>query len=159
MADPIDFPNWLRIDARLTTSGQPSEEQLAQLRSLGVEHVINLALHTHEQALPDEAASVAALGMSYVHIPVEFGAPTEQDFDGFCAAVRVIGEGTVHVHCIVNARVSAFVYRYRRDVLGMDEAQARGALEMIWQPGGVWATFIGDDAGVDLPHSFVRPAQ
>jgi len=27
----------------------------------------------------------------------------------------------VHVHCIANARVSAFFYRFRRDVLGMDE--------------------------------------
>jgi protein tyrosine phosphatase (PTP) superfamily phosphohydrolase (DUF442 family) len=152
MSDPTDIPAWLRLGDRLTTSGQPSEEQLVELRSLGVRHVINLALHTHPQALPDEAASVAGLGMAYIHIPVLFDAPTEEDFARFRIAMQSIGNDAVHVHCIINARVSAFLYRYRRDILGMDEAQARGALERIWCPGGVWAAFIGDDAAVDLPH-------
>ena len=48
----------------------------------------------------------------------------------------------VHVHCIANYRVSAFFYRYRRDVLGMDETQARGEMEAIWHPEGVWAAFV-----------------
>jgi hypothetical protein len=47
----------------------------------------------------------------------------------------------VHVHCIANARVSAF-YRYRRDVLGMDEAEAGGEMEAVWRPNAVWAAFI-----------------
>jgi protein tyrosine phosphatase (PTP) superfamily phosphohydrolase (DUF442 family) len=152
MPDPIDIPAWLRLDDRLTTSGQPSEAQLAEIYALGVKHVINLALHTHEQALPDEAASVAGLGMAYVHIPVQFDAPTEADFARFCVAMESIGDESVHVHCIVNARVSAFLYRYRRDVLGLDERQAREALDRIWQPGGVWAAFIGDHAAIDQPH-------
>jgi hypothetical protein len=33
-------------------------------------------------------------------------------------------------------------YRYRRDVLGMDEAQARAEMEAIWHPEGVWAAFV-----------------
>jgi hypothetical protein len=45
----------------------------------------------------------------------------------------------VHVHCIANYRVSAFFYRYSRNVLGMDETQARGEMEAIWLPEGVWA--------------------
>ena len=51
-------------------------------------------------------------------------------------------EVPVHVHCIANYRVSAFFYRYRRDVLGTDETQARADMEEIWHPEGVWATFI-----------------
>jgi hypothetical protein len=38
--------------------------------------------------------------------------------------------------------VSAFFYRYRRDVLGVGEAKARADMEQIWHPNGVWATFI-----------------
>lgn len=156
MPDPTDIFAWLRLGDRLTTSGQPTEKQLAELRDLGTTHVINLALHTHERALPDEAGSVTNLGMAYIHIPVEFEAPTEQDFALFCEAMQDIVEGTVHVHCIVNARVSAFLYRYRRDILGMYEPQAREAMEKIWQPGGVWAAFIGHKVSVALPH---RPAR
>src|SRR6202163_868084 len=72
MADPETIYNWRRLDDRITTSGQPSEPQLADIHALGIRHVINLGLHTHEKALPDEAASVSRLGMTYVHIPVDF---------------------------------------------------------------------------------------
>jgi len=125
-----------------TTSGQPSEAELAEIRELGVRHVINLGLHTHEKALPDEAASVAALGMTYIHIPVDFQNPTDADFAKFCTVMAELNDMPVHVHCIANYRVSAFFCRYRRDVLGMDAAQARAEMEAVWQPEGVWREFI-----------------
>ncbi|WP_439533102.1 protein tyrosine phosphatase family protein [Polymorphobacter sp.] len=142
MTDPVDIHAWRRLDARLTTSGQPTEPQLADLKALGVETVINLGLHSHERALPDEAASLGALGIAYIHIPVPFDAPDDNHFTRFCAAMADTAGQTVHVHCILNMRVSAFLYRYRRDVLGMDEAEARAAMTGIWQPDGVWADFI-----------------
>lgn len=156
MSDPTEIFAWRRVDERLTTSGQPTEGQLATLRTIGVTYVINLGLHTHEHALPDEAASVADLGMTYIHIPVEFDAPTEKDFAHFCQAMSALGDAKVHVHCIVNARVSAFLYRYNRDVLCTDKRQARDAMESVWRPGGVWAAFIGDGDAIALPH---RPAR
>ena len=126
----------------MTTSGQPTEQQLADIQALGVRHIINLGLHTHEKALPDEAASVSRLGMTYIHIPVDFQHPTDEDFTRFCAAMERLTEVPVHVHCIANYRVSAFFYRYRRDVLGMDETQARAEMEAVWQPKGVWVEFV-----------------
>jgi len=154
MSDPIDIFGWYRFDDRLTSSGQPTEEQLQALHRLGVRHIVNLGLHSHERALPDEAASVKALGMEYIHIPVEFEQPTEADFSRFCAVMRGLDDQPVHVHCIVNARVSAFLYRYRRDCLDVPDLVAREALEAIWSPGGVWATFIGDEASVGRPHRY-----
>ena len=143
MADPETIYNWRRLDDRITTSGQPTEPQLADIHALGVRHIINLGLHSHEKALPDEAASVSRLGITYIQIPVDFEKPTDRDFDQFCSAMEQLKEVPVHVHCIANYRVSAFFYRYRRDVLGMDEAQARGDMEQVWRPNGVWATFVG----------------
>jgi len=152
MNDPAII-NFLRYDDLLTTSGQPNDAQLDELKALGVAHVINLALHTHEQALPDEAASVAARGMTYTHIPVAFDNPAEADFTAFCAAMASAGDAPVHVHCIMNWRVTAFLYRYQRDVLGMDERQARAQMERVWNPSEsddprfpVWAEFIAPKA-------------
>ncbi len=142
MADPDGIINWYRLDDRVTTSGQPTEAELASIADLGVRHVINLALHTHEKALPDEAASAAGLGMTYTHIPVDFQNPTEDDFARFRDAYEATGTDTVHVHCILNYRVSAFFYRYRRDVLGMAEADARAHMDKIWTPEGVWEAFV-----------------
>jgi len=151
--DPVSIRVWRRLDDRLTTSGQPTEEQLKLLAAIGVSDVINLALHSHEDALVDEAASVATLGMNYVHIPVDFAAPTDSDFDRFMTVLDSLQDRHVHVHCILNARVSAFFYR-RALVLGKDRAEAAARLDSIWRPGGVWATFVGRSEDEALPHRF-----
>lgn len=152
MPDVSDIPGWRRFDRRLTTSGQPTAEQLALLPPLDFRHVVNLALHTHEKALPDEAATLAALGITYIHIPVAFDRPAEDDFRRFCAAMADLAGQPVHVHCIANMRVSAFLYRWQRDVVGENAAAAKALMDSIWRPGGVWASFIGDEAGAALPH-------
>lgn len=146
--------NWRRLSPTLTSSGQPSEAQLAEIAALGIDEVVNLGPHEHAKALPDEAASVMALGMRYTYIPVDFAAPTGDDYAAFVAAMREAEAAgrTVHVHCIVNARVSAFLYRYRRDAIG--ETAARAELESVWQPAGVWAAFIGDTAVEGIDHRY-----
>jgi protein tyrosine phosphatase (PTP) superfamily phosphohydrolase (DUF442 family) len=67
MADPDTIYNWRRLDDRITTSGQPTEPQLADIHALGIRHIVNLGLHTHEKALPDEAASVSRFHDVYPH--------------------------------------------------------------------------------------------
>jgi len=152
--DLSDILAWRRLSARLTTSGQPTEAQLATIKALNVTHVINLGLHTHEKALPDEAGSVRALGMTYLHIPVDFDHPTEADFERFRSAMHDLEGKTVHVHCIANLRVSAFLYRYYRDEPDASDEGAKAHLDSIWRPGGAWARFLGDEAGSALSHRF-----
>src|SRR3954453_332798 len=129
MADPETICNWRRLDDRVTTSGQPTEQQLADIRALGVRHIINLGLHTHEMALPEEAATVGRLGMTYIHIPVDFQNPTAEDFAAFCAVMEQLKEVPVHVHCIANYRVSAFFF----DIVAMCSVWMRVGRERIWR--------------------------
>src|SRR5881394_426797 len=84
---------------KLATSGQPTEQQFHVIREAGFEAVINLALPTSDNALPNEGSVVTALGMSYVHIPVDFKAPAAQDFQAFCRVMEAFNEGPVFVHC------------------------------------------------------------
>lgn len=149
--DPDDIVAWRRMDGRLTTSGQPTEAQLPALKALGVTHVVNLGLHSHAQALPDEAASLSALGIDYIHIPVAFDQPAEADYAHFRSVMRQLAGETVHVHCIANMRVSAFLHRYRRDE-GLPEPAEAVAMASIWQPGGAWARFLGDEDAAGRPH-------
>jgi len=148
LSDPEHIHNWLRLDDRITTSGQPSEKELAEIKALGVDHIINLALHDHEKSLSDERGSLEAIDVEYVHIPVVFNAPTESDFEQFCSEMDRLDGKKVHVHCIVNARVSAFFYRYRRDRLGWNEETARTDMNKIWEPadwkelGEPWVKFL-----------------
>ena len=152
MAELIDrIFNFRRLDDRITTSGQPSEGDILALAEAGVATIINLGLHSHERALPDEASSVAAAGMRYVHIPVPFEMPDEGHFAAFTDAMAAAAGERVHVHCIMNMRVTAFLDRWSREQ-GGDAGVARAMMHSIWQPGGAWAAIIGDDAGIDRGH-------
>ncbi|WP_371223350.1 protein tyrosine phosphatase family protein [Roseovarius sp. 2305UL8-3] len=148
-----DILNWRQISDRVSLSGQPSAEQLARLAQAGVTCVINLGPHDNDGALEDEPGTVTDLGMEYVYIPVDFDAPTEADYLAFCKAMKAHADDRVHVHCIYNARVSAFMLRYARDHHG-DTIAAEALMEGIWRPGGVWATFIGRQADATLPNRY-----
>ena len=134
--------NLLRISDTVLTSGQPTEGQFQHVKSAGIDRVINLAPGGGENALPDERATLEALGIHYTHIPVDFRQPTEEDFARFCEAMAEVGEEPVLVHCAANMRVSAFMFRYRRDVLGEDPETISRDLHQIWTPTGVWRRFV-----------------
>jgi protein tyrosine phosphatase (PTP) superfamily phosphohydrolase (DUF442 family) len=134
--------NFRRLSPTLTTSGQPTEEQFEQIAEAGVGTVINLAMPDSPHALPNEADLLAGLRVRYVPIPVDFAAPRESDYQRFAAEMDALGDAPLHVHCIANYRVAAFLYRYRRERLGWTEEEARPDLDAVWQPEGVWAEFI-----------------
>ncbi len=135
--------NYHEVAGLYPTSGQPSNNELKQLCSAGYDVVINLApTSSLENSVIDEAEILAAHGSKYVHLPVDFKNPTDEDFTQFVAVLREHKNSKVWVHCAANMRVSAFNYRYRVDVLGEDEANARQDLHEIWEPFGVWKKFI-----------------
>ena len=143
MASLADARNFRRVDDRLATSGQPSEAQLAAAADEGVEVVINLALHDDPRySLADERGSVESLGMRYVHIPVQFGAPREADLLEFCEAMDAHRERHVLVHCAANLRVTAFLGLYRVIKLGWPEESAFELMRSVWEPDEVWKAFI-----------------
>ncbi|MCG8312065.1 MAG: protein tyrosine phosphatase family protein [Pseudomonadales bacterium] len=128
------------ISENLMTSGQPTVEQFSTINDAGFEHIINLAPHNAENAIKNEADLLKNLGLSYTHIPVDFKNPTEADFSRFCGALNP--DRKTWVHCAANMRVSAFIYKYRIQQLGMKKDEARQDLEKLWKPFGVWAEFI-----------------
>ena len=133
--------NFLRIDDRLATSGMPQPDDFAALRQAGFDVVINLALPTSDNALPNEGELVSAQGMTYVHIPVKFDAPQSEDFDRFTRVLDACAGQRVFVHCAANMRVSAFVFLHRLSHR-VDRATAESDLTKIWQPDGVWREFV-----------------
>jgi protein tyrosine phosphatase (PTP) superfamily phosphohydrolase (DUF442 family) len=112
------------------------------VREAGFEVVINLALPTSDNALANEGSIVAGLGMSYVHIPVDFKAPDPQDSGSFCRVMEAFDARPVFVHCAANMRVSAFVFLYRVLYQRIALHDAERDLHAIWQPDDVWSRFI-----------------
>ena len=82
--------------------------------------------------------------MAYFHIPVDFENPTPEDLRLFCAVLNALEGRKVWVHCVVNARVSAFVYKYLRHEKGLDEEASSTRLLKKWLPqmDEVWREFL-----------------
>lgn len=130
--DPVDIRNWQRRNDGITTSGRLLPSDPARLAAIGVRHVVNLALDTHPEALADEAALMAAQGIAYTHIPVPFDAPTPEHIAALDAALAD-RTGPHHVHCIMNWRVSAFLYLIDLK-RGIPEPEARAQMARVWNP-------------------------
>lgn len=150
MPDPDHIRGWQRLSPRITTSGRIEDDDIARLAGIGTAHVINLAMDDHPEALADEGAKLASAGIDYTHIPVPFDAPDDSHYRSFLAALagNASQDAPVHVHCIMNWRVSAFFYRHHRDS-GMAEAEARALMKRHWSPetnkhpaAPRWAAFI-----------------
>jgi protein tyrosine phosphatase (PTP) superfamily phosphohydrolase (DUF442 family) len=138
-----DIYNYLPIDGQLVTSGQPSVEELRAVAGEGVEVVINLALHDDPRySLPDETGTVSALGMTYVHIPVKFDAPREDELLAFFDAMETHAGRKTLVHCAANKRVTSFIGLYRVLRQGWDRDAAFEPMAKIWEPNPTWAAFI-----------------
>lgn len=137
-----DIFNYLPLSDTLATSGQPTELQLASIEKAGFRTVINLAPHGLENSLKNEAELITRLGMKYIHIPVDFKNPTDENFAAFCAVLKQVGNEKTFVHCAANMRVSAFMYRYRTQILKQDPSTAQTDLHKIWKPFEAWEDFI-----------------
>ena len=147
---PLDFKanslqdifNFLEINNLISTSGQPTEKQFSLIQEAGFENVINLAPHDAENSLKNEAEILSKLSINYIHIPVDFSNPTGENFKEFASCMQGFTSEKVWVHCAANMRVSAFIYRYRCNVLGEPAQSAKNELSKIWEPFGAWKEFI-----------------
>jgi protein tyrosine phosphatase (PTP) superfamily phosphohydrolase (DUF442 family) len=138
--------NYLPISDTLATAGQPVRQQFRDIKAAGYDLVINLAMPDSPNALPDEAELVAAHGMEYVHIPVVWEKPTEDDLERFFVVMAANENRRVFVHCALNMRVSVFVYLYRVLRQSVPPDVAREAMLQIWQPDPVWSQFLRDSS-------------
>ena len=133
------------VNDRLITSGQPTEDQLGGAAAQGIDTVVNLAPHDSENALPDEAGLVRALGMTYYYLPVVFTNPTEADFAVFEQVMSELSpQSRTLVHCAANFRVSAFYGLFAMKHLGWSAEQAEAFRASIWNGSDypVWEAFI-----------------
>lgn len=134
---------YLRISDHLSTSGQITYDQIADLKAAGFEVVVNLAVADAERN-GEEGFRVTEAGLTYIHIPVSWREPSLRDLELFYDVMEANKDRRVYVHCFANMRVSVFVYLYRTMVLGLDEAEARVDLMKIWDPADQeqWSAFI-----------------
>ena len=92
--------------------------------------------------MPDEDILVKELGMEYTQIPVDFSNPLPSEYYAFADSMQRNQSRKTLLHCMVNARATAFSLLYR--VLNEDVpmAEAKADMNTVWQPNAVWRDFI-----------------
>ena len=137
-----DAPNRVAINANLVTSGQPSPRELANLSREGYAAVIYLAPSTVPSANPAEPALVTKQGLEFVHIPIPFGAPDDNHFTQFSAAMKRLEGKKVLVHCEANLRGSSMTFLYRTIVRKEPADKAYESVAQVWSPNPTWKAYI-----------------
>ncbi len=144
--------NHLKWTDRLESSGQPGEDQLDGLVSTQFDMVINLAPPQSEGSIGHEGGILGRNGLVYVNIPVDWKAPTPEDFRMFREVLSAGGDSRVLVHCQINMRGSAFSFLYRVVHDGADPDGAWETMTRVWVPRDQWLDLIMTvlrDAGLD----------
>ena len=140
----MKIKNYFEFTDKISSSGQPNEEQFKEIASRGFSTVINLAMPDSDHVLTNEGRTVTALGMDYIHIPVPFDAPSVDHLNSFTGYMNALGGKKVWVHCVVNARVSAFLHIYLQKEKGFSAADSTSPLLKIWREemDDIWRKFI-----------------
>jgi protein tyrosine phosphatase (PTP) superfamily phosphohydrolase (DUF442 family) len=139
-----EINNYRKVSELLSLGGQPTEEQIKSAAREWFRTIINLATINSRSSLPDEGGLVRSLGMIYYHIPVEWGNPTEYDFESFENVFRQLSKEKMLIHCAANFRATAFYMLYALKHLGWSDAQADEFMASVWEGSHypVWENFI-----------------
>ena len=140
--------NYVKVDDRISTAGQPTENQLRDAAAEGFTTIINLAPVNPPYTPANEAGLARELGLNYITIPVAWNNPTDADFAAFERAMSETAGDKTLIHCAANFRVTAFYTLYARKHLGWSEAQAATLRDRIWAGSDypVWEAFIARKA-------------
>jgi len=137
-----DASNYRQYSESLSSSGQPTAEQLQDAAEQGFERIVYLAFTDNDSAIEDEDRVVKQLGMDYIHIPIDFDQPTLADFDLFERSMGEKDAAKTLVHCQVNFRASTFSFLYRVLTEEVPMLEAKNDLDSVWAPNEIWYRFI-----------------
>ena len=126
----------IKVSARVSTGGQPSEADLAQMKASGIGTIINLRRPGEQNQPLDpqaEGAVAKGLGLAYVHIPVD---PKNLDASQADAVAKAIAAcaGSVYVHCAAGGRATTHALLAEAKAAGHSADQVFAKAEAIGAP-------------------------
>jgi protein tyrosine phosphatase (PTP) superfamily phosphohydrolase (DUF442 family) len=133
--------NFVAVTESLHTAGQPDATHLSGLGARGYGMVVNLAPPTSRGSIETEGRLVAAAGITYVNIPVDWQNPAYADFELFSDVLDHAAGRKVLVHCQMNMRASMFTFLYRVVRRKVPPAEAFQYVRQVWLPQDQWLSF------------------
>ncbi len=137
-----DIKNYREYSPTFSSAGQPLTEQFELLKREGFERIVYIAFNNSRGAVENEDQIVKELGMDYVQVPVVWEKPLKSDFYAFAGAMQQEPDKKTLLHCQANYRASAFAFLYRVIYQDVAIAEAKAAMNSMWQPDETWKKLI-----------------
>jgi len=111
----MNLPNYIKVNDKISTAGQPTKKQFRKIAKEGYDVVINLAMH-NKGALKKEDKIVSKNGMMYIHIPITWKNPEVDRVKLFLRLLESLEKENkkILIHCIMNYRASVFMHLYKK---------------------------------------------
>lgn len=143
--------NYVQLRPKIATSGQPTEEQFRDISKAGYVVVINLAFPGYRDCIDNEGKIVTELGMAYFHLPIPFDNPTAEHVRLFCNIMSALKGNKIWVHCVMNYRVSVFMFHYLHKIEKLNKEESISPIFNHWQPDSNWRRILAlesDEIGI-----------
>lgn len=95
-AEPSGVPNFHQVNDRIYRGAQPTAEGFEALAKMGIKTIVDLRREAAQAR--EEQHVVEALGMKFLSVPMEMGAPTDEQISRAMQELNS-NAGPVFVHC------------------------------------------------------------
>lgn len=142
------------VHPHLFSSAIPDLDQLSQIKAYGIDTFIYIAPHLNPDSdTPDDEITdqrslqldqqCLALGLNYLHIPLDFENPVADQALLILDLIDVLcSNKMLWLSCPNLQRSSSLLHVYRQFYMHMDIATAHGLLEAVWEPDATWTGLI-----------------
>lgn len=130
--------------ANISTGGQPSAEELIELKKSGKRVVLNLSPFNTPNFLAEEPQVCQDNCLVYIHYPVDCSELYPWQYDYFKGIMDSINHKELFIHCGGNVKSSGLLYLYlvKEGIVSKEEALAQ--LESIGRHDQKWHDYFAE---------------
>lgn len=126
----------------LAAGGQPTVDQIAELKESGFSVLINISPQSAKNALTNEALLAEKQELIYVHFPVDCSNLQTYHFETFRAILNQFKDKKTFVHCGANIKTSNLLHLYNVLEMKFDEKVSLKELYSIQKPEEKWFVYF-----------------
>lgn len=135
----INFHQYSNV---LAAGGQPTEDQITDLKANGFTVLINISPQSAKNAVLNEALIAEKQGFVYVHFPIDCSNLQTYQYEMFRTILQQCKQEKTFVHCGGNIKTSNLLHMYAVLELKRDESESLKELYSIQTPEEKWFTYF-----------------
>ncbi|MCU4166399.1 fused DSP-PTPase phosphatase/NAD kinase-like protein [Carboxylicivirga caseinilyticus] len=134
--------NYFEYNNTLSAGGQPTEDQIQELKNKGFEAIVSLSPVSTKNYLPNEAELTEKLGIDFIHFPVDCSQLQPIHYTTFKGIMHGLNGKKIFVHCGGNIKTSNLIHMYKELELGVNESDSLNELKRIQNPEEKWFSYF-----------------